>query len=52
MAGWESVEGGGSMVKNDLAAPLDVLVVRKVGVPWQPELGAGAVCEGGHVHPA
>src|SRR3954453_9657699 len=26
-----------------LHAPLDVLVVRKVGLPWQPELGLGAV---------
>jgi len=30
-----------------LAAPLDVLVVRKLGVPWQPELGMGAIGEGG-----
>ena len=28
-----------------LGAPLDVLVVRKLGVPWQPELGMGAVGE-------
>jgi len=27
------------------AAPLDVIVVRKVGVPWQPELAMGAVGE-------
>lgn len=26
---------------------LDVAVVRKLGVPWQPELAMGAVCEGG-----
>jgi putative phosphoribosyl transferase len=26
---------------------LDVLVVRKLGVPWQPELGMGALGEGG-----
>lgn len=32
-----------------LNAPLDVCVVRKVGVPWQPELGMGAVAEGGYV---
>lgn len=30
-----------------LGAPLDVLVVRKIGCPWQPELGVGAVAEGG-----
>src|SRR5690606_18185991 len=33
-----------------LSAPLDVWVVRKIGVPWHPELGVGAVAEGGHVH--
>jgi putative phosphoribosyl transferase len=37
-------------VARALGAPLDVWVVRKIGVPWQPELGAGAVAEGGHVH--
>lgn len=26
-----------------LAAPLDVLVVRKLGLPWQPELAMGAL---------
>jgi putative phosphoribosyl transferase len=30
-----------------LDAPLDVIVVRKLGVPSQPELGMGAVGEGG-----
>lgn len=30
-----------------LAAPLDVLVIRKIGVPWQPELALGAAGEGG-----
>ncbi len=30
-----------------LDAPLDVIVVRKLGVPYQPELGAGAIGEGG-----
>ena len=30
-----------------LDAPLDVIVVRKLGVPFQPELGMGAVGEGG-----
>jgi putative phosphoribosyl transferase len=30
-----------------LGAPLDVIVVRKVGVPYQPELAMAAVGEGG-----
>jgi putative phosphoribosyl transferase len=30
-----------------LGAPLDVIVVRKLGVPFQPELAMGAVGEGG-----
>ncbi len=34
-------------VARGLRAPLDVLVIRKVGVPWQPELAVGAVGEGG-----
>ena len=34
-------------VATALGAPLDVLVVRKIGVPWQPELGAGALAEDG-----
>jgi len=34
-------------VAEALDAPLDVLVVRKLGVPFQPELGMGAVGEGG-----
>jgi predicted phosphoribosyltransferase len=29
-----------------LDAPLDLLLVRKVGVPWQPELAMGAVIDG------
>ena len=32
-------------VATALAAPLDVLVVRKVGAPGRPELGVGAVAE-------
>lgn len=32
-----------------LGVPLDVLIVRKLGVPWQPELALGAVGEGGSV---
>jgi putative phosphoribosyl transferase len=34
-------------IARALAAPLDVLVVRKLGCPWQPELGVGAIGEGG-----
>ena len=34
-------------VAKALGAPLDVLVVRKLGVPYQPELGMGAVGEDG-----
>ena len=30
-----------------LHAPLDVLVARKIGAPFQPELGVGAIAEGG-----
>lgn len=30
-----------------LDAPLDVLIVRKLGVPWHPEVAMGAVGEGG-----
>lgn len=30
-----------------LAAPLDILLVRKVGAPFQPEYGIGAIAEGG-----
>jgi putative phosphoribosyl transferase len=34
-------------VATALGAPLDVIVVRKLGVPFQPELGMGAVGEDG-----
>ncbi|SEL48421.1 Predicted phosphoribosyltransferase [Streptacidiphilus jiangxiensis] len=34
-------------VAAELGAPLDVVVVRKLGVPYQPELGMGAIGEGG-----
>ena len=41
---------GGVPVAADIAgrlgAPLDVIVVRKIGLPWQPELAIGAVAEG------
>ena len=37
----------GRVLARALDAPLDVLIVRKVGAPDQPELGMGAVAEGG-----
>jgi putative phosphoribosyl transferase len=44
---------GGVVVAEEVAraldAPLDVCVVRKIGAPSQPELGIGAVAEGGDV---
>jgi putative phosphoribosyl transferase len=40
----------GYEIARALHAPLDVWVVRKIGVPWHPELGVGAVAEGGYVH--
>lgn len=37
----------GYEVARALGAPLDVLLVRKIGAPGNPELGIGAVAEGG-----
>ncbi len=36
-----------AQIAGSLGAPLDVLVVRKLGHPLQPELGIGAIGEGG-----
>ncbi|MFO1105744.1 MAG: phosphoribosyltransferase family protein [Amaricoccus sp.] len=36
-------------VAKRLGAPLDLLIVRKIGVPRQPELAAGAVADGGEI---
>jgi putative phosphoribosyl transferase len=33
-----------------LRAPLDLLLVRKIGLPWQPELAVGAVMDGAMPH--
>lgn len=33
-------------VARALAAPLELLLVRKIGAPWQPELAVAAVAEG------
>src|SRR5512133_966536 len=42
---------GGVPVASEVAAaldaPLDVIVVRKLGLPYQPELAMGAIGEGG-----
>ncbi|WP_019141314.1 phosphoribosyltransferase [Noviherbaspirillum massiliense] len=35
-------------VARALEAPLDVLLVRKIGAPYFPELGLGAVADGAH----
>lgn len=37
-------------VARALHAPLDVLVVRKLGVPSDPELAMGAIATGGAIH--
>lgn len=37
----------GYEVARALHAPLDVFVVRKIGLPWQEELAMGAVASGG-----
>lgn len=34
----------GAEIAAALNAPLDIVVVRKLGVPWQPELAMGAIC--------
>ncbi len=38
----------GIEVAKALGAPLDLVLVRKIGVPFQPELAAGAVVDGEH----
>jgi len=58
LAGYESKDpivlalprGGvvvGFEIARELEAPLDVMVVRKLGAPAQPELGIGAIAPGG-----
>ena len=37
----------GAEIASALGVPLDVLTVRKLGVPFQPELAMGAVASGG-----
>ncbi len=36
----------GAVIARALHAPLDLLLVRKIGAPWQPELALAAVAEG------
>ena len=36
----------GFEIVQALGAPLDIVLVRKIGVPWQPELALGAVTDG------
>ena len=36
----------GFEIAEQLDAPLDIILVRKIGVPWQPELALGAVVDG------
>lgn len=36
----------GFEIAKSLGAPLDLVLVRKIGVPWQPELALGAVVDG------
>jgi putative phosphoribosyl transferase len=40
----------GEEVAKALAAPLDIWVVRKIGMPGHEELGLGAVAEGGYTY--
>jgi putative phosphoribosyl transferase len=39
----------GAEIAQTLKAPLDLVVVRKLGVPWQPELAMGAIAGGTRV---
>jgi putative phosphoribosyl transferase len=39
----------GAEIARVLDAPLDIVLVRKIGVPWQPELALGAVSDGAEV---
>jgi len=36
----------GFEIAQTLGAPLDIVLVQKIGVPWQPELALGAVTDG------
>lgn len=36
-----------AIIAAELHAPLDLVLVRKIGVPYQPELAMGAIADGG-----
>lgn len=36
----------GAEIADALSAPLDLVLVRKLGLPWQPELAIGAIVDG------
>jgi putative phosphoribosyl transferase len=38
----------GAEIARALGAPLDLIMVRKIGAPHQPELAIAAVVDGGH----
>jgi putative phosphoribosyl transferase len=40
----------GAAIARTLSLPMDILVVRKLGVPWQPELAFGAIASGDFRH--
>jgi putative phosphoribosyl transferase len=37
-------------VTEALQLPLDIFLVRKLGLPWQPEFAVGAIASGGFIH--
>ena len=37
----------GAQIAQRLSAPLDLIIVRKIRIPWNPEAGFGAVTSGG-----
>lgn len=39
----------GVEITNRLEPPLDVLIVREIGHPWQPELAVGTISETGSI---
>jgi len=39
----------GAGVASVLKAPLDVLVVRKIGVPWEPDVALGTIADGARI---
>jgi predicted phosphoribosyltransferase len=38
-----------AQIAKTLGAPLDLVLVRKIGVPFQPELAMGAIADGGEL---